>query len=63
MILNTLHEFMFFCRSYSGEDIPRIDSILRSRERETFINKPLLEDVPVSPLAKGRPRLYKEVCI
>ncbi|KAK1356574.1 hypothetical protein POM88_049830 [Heracleum sosnowskyi] len=46
-------------RSYSREDIPHIDSILRWREKETFINKPLLVDVPISPFAYRRPCLYK----
>ncbi|KAK1385510.1 hypothetical protein POM88_023245 [Heracleum sosnowskyi] len=56
-----------FKRSYSKEDIPQpeddipfIDSILRHREKETFINKPLLVDVPISPLATERPGLHKQ---
>ncbi|KAK1356572.1 hypothetical protein POM88_049828 [Heracleum sosnowskyi] len=54
-------------RSYSEENIPHpeddmpfIDSILRQHEKETFINKPLLVDVPISPLATERPRLQKQ---
>ncbi|XP_017259084.1 uncharacterized protein LOC108228108 [Daucus carota subsp. sativus] len=40
--------------SHSEEDIPHIDSILRQRGKETFINKPLLVDVPISPVANAR---------
>lgn len=44
---------------HSGKDFQHIDRILRQREKETLINKPLLVDVPISPLANERPHRHK----
>ncbi|KAK1381877.1 hypothetical protein POM88_019612 [Heracleum sosnowskyi] len=47
-------------RTHSEEGVPSIDSILRQRGQETFINRMLLVDVPISSLAKKHLFLFKD---
>ncbi|KAK1381779.1 hypothetical protein POM88_019514 [Heracleum sosnowskyi] len=47
-------------RTYSEEDVPSIDSILRQRGEETFITQRYLVDVPASSLAKKLLFLFED---
>ncbi|KAK1383039.1 hypothetical protein POM88_020774 [Heracleum sosnowskyi] len=47
-------------RTYSEEGVPPIDSILRQHGQETFINRMLSVDVPVSSLAKKHLFFFKD---
>lgn len=46
-------------RTYSEEDVPAIDSILRQPGKRTFINKMFSVDVPISSLATTHLSLFK----